>query len=219
MQLTSSFDQGPSLAATPSSHRNRAGSWTAYDQIPLLPERPKDYDAYRYPVLPGLPNGHSVASGYDLDQPDEAQRRGPRLRHVGHGGVDLPQAKGAVVRYVALEHQEGDAEVLFTGRLFGTTVVARASVREADRLREYVVLFGHLDSIAPSMAPGTMLNDGETVGAVGETGSPGFVHLHYEVRRVREDVDLRRVPSGPQLIAESTSTVCDPRNVLPLKTR
>jgi murein DD-endopeptidase MepM/ murein hydrolase activator NlpD len=121
------------------------------------------------------------------------------------------------VKSLELEHQEGDAEVLYTGRLFGTTVVARHTLREGGRLRDYVVLFGHLDAIAPGLAPGAALKEGDLVGTVGDTGSPELVHLHYEVRRVREGVDLAAVPAGAQLIAESISVVCDPRNVLPLK--
>jgi len=136
---------------------------------------------------------------------------------VGHGGVDLPQAKGTPVKLVALEHQEGPAEVLYTGPLFGTTVVTRQSLREGGRVMDYVVLFGHLDSIAAGVTPGRMLNEGELIGAVGDTGSRELVHLHYEVRRVRDGIDLARVGAGAPLLAENISVVCDPRNVLPLK--
>jgi murein DD-endopeptidase MepM/ murein hydrolase activator NlpD len=164
-----------------------------------------------------LPGGHYVVSGYDLDRPDALQRRGRKLSHVGHGGVDLPQAKGTPVKLVALEHQEGEAEVLYAGALFGTTVVTHHTVREGGHLRDYVVLFGHLDSIAPGLSAGATIRDGDLVGGVGDTGSPELVHLHYEVRRVRDGVDLAKVPAGAQLIADSISVVCDPRNVLPLK--
>jgi murein DD-endopeptidase MepM/ murein hydrolase activator NlpD len=121
------------------------------------------------------------------------------------------------VKNLVLEHQEGDTEVLYTGPLFGSTVVTRHSLREGGRLRDYVVLFGHLDSIAAGVAPGATLKEGDLVGAVGDTSSPQLVHLHYEVRRVREGVDLAKVPAGAQLLADSVSVVCDPRNVLPLK--
>jgi murein DD-endopeptidase MepM/ murein hydrolase activator NlpD len=210
-------DEGPLAPARPNIHREKSGRLTQYDQIPRLPERPADYDAYRYPIPPGLPGGHYVVSGYDLDRPDEKQRRGAALSHVGHGGVDLPQTKGTPVKLVALEHQEGPAEVLYTGPLFGTTVVTRQSLREGGHLLDYVVLFGHLDSIAAGVTPGRTLEDGELVGAVGDTGSRELVHLHYEVRRVRDGIDLARVAAGAQLLAENVSVVCDPRNVLPLK--
>jgi murein DD-endopeptidase MepM/ murein hydrolase activator NlpD len=217
VHLTRGADDGTLAPALPNTHREKSGRWTQYEQIPRLPDRPSDYDAYRYPIPPGLPNGHYVVSGYDLDRPDEKQRRGPSLSHVGHGGVDLPQAKGTPVKNVTLDHQEGDAEVLYTGPLFGTSVVTRHSLREGGRLRDYVVIFGHLDSVAAGLAPGASIKDGDLVGAVGDTGSRELVHLHYEVRRVREGIDLAKVPAGIQLLADSVSVVCDPRNVLPLK--
>jgi murein DD-endopeptidase MepM/ murein hydrolase activator NlpD len=210
-------DDGPVAPSHSNIHREKSGRLAQYDQIPRLPERPADYDAYQYPIPPGLPGGHYVVSGYDLDRPDDKQRRGAGLSHVGHGGLDLPQAKGTPVHLVALEHQEGPAEVLYTGPLFGTTVLTRHTLREGGRLRDYVVLFGHLDSIAPGIAPGRTVQEGEIVGAVGDTGSRELVHLHYEVRRVRDEVDLGRVAAGAQLLAENVSVVCDPRNVLPLK--
>lgn len=212
-----SVDDAPFAPAQSNAHREKSGRWYAYEQIPRLPDRPADYDLYRYPIPPGGANGHYVMSGYDLDKPDEQQRRGARLRHVGHGGVDLPQARGTPVSLVALDHQEGDAEVLYAGPLFGTTVLTRHTVREGGRARDYVVLFGHLESIAAGLSPGRTLKDGELVGAVGDTGSPGLVHLHLEIRRVRDEVDLAKVAAGPPMIADNISVVCDPRNVLPLK--
>jgi murein DD-endopeptidase MepM/ murein hydrolase activator NlpD len=217
VHLTRGAEDGPLAPALPNAHRDKQGRWAQYEQIPRLPDRPSDYDAYRYPISPGLPGGHYVVSGYDLDRPDPQQRRARTLSHVGHGGVDLPQTKGAPVKQVALDHQEGDAEVLYAGQLFGTTVVTRHTLREGGRLRDYVVLFGHLDSIAAGLAAGASMKDGDLVGAVGDTASPSLVHLHYEVRRVREGIDLGKVPAGAQLIADSVSVVCDPRNVLPPK--
>lgn len=211
------IDDGPVAEAHPNAHRERSGRWSTYEQIPRLPERPADYDVYRYPIPPGLPNGHYVVSGYDLDQPDAKQRRGPTLKHVGHGAVDLPQAKGTPVHMIALEHQEGDAEVLYAGYLFGVTVLTRHTLREGGRLRDYVMLLGHLDAITPGITAGVTVKEGQQVGAVGDTGSPRIVHLHLEVRRVREGVDLTKVASGAPMIADSVTVVCDPRNVLPLR--
>lgn len=208
---------GPLAEARPNAHRDPSGRWATYEQIPRLPERPADYDAYRYPIPPGLDGGHYVVSGYDLDQPDEKQRRGRTLKHVGHGAVDLPQTKGTPVRMITLEHQEGDAEVLYTGPLFGTTVLTRHTVREGGRTNDYVMLLGHLDSIAAGVAVGTTVRDGDVVGAVGDTASPSLVHLHLEVRRVREGVDLTKVAAGGPMIVDPVSVVCDPRNVLPLR--
>jgi murein DD-endopeptidase MepM/ murein hydrolase activator NlpD len=131
--------------------------------------------------------------------------------------VDLPQAKGTPIKMVTLDHQEGDAEVLFTGGLFGTTILTRHTLREGGQVRDYVMLLGHLDSIAPGVTPGALLKEGQIVGAVGDTASPRLVHLHLEVRRVREGVDLGKVPAGAAMIGETVSVVCDPRNVLRLR--
>lgn len=211
------LDDGPVAEARTNGHHDRSGRWATYEQIARLPDRPPDYDAYRYPIPPGLAGGHYVVSGYDLDLPDEKQRRGATLKHVGHGAVDLPQVKGTPVQMIALEHQEGDAEVLYAGALFGTTILTRHTLREGGQTRDYVMLLGHLDSVAAGITPGTTVKEGQVVGAVGDTGSPSLVHLHLEVRRVREGVDLAKVPGGAAMIADSVSVVCDPRNVLPLR--
>lgn len=210
-------DDGPVAEAQSNTHLTRSGQWATYEQIPRLPERPADYDLYRYPIPPGLAGGRHVVSGYDLDLPDAKQRRGRTLKHVGHGAVDLPQKKGTPVHMITLEHQEGDAEVLFAGTLFGTTLLTRHTLREGGRTRDYVLLLGHLDAIAPGISAGATIQDGQIVGAVGDTGSPSLVHLHLEVRRVRDGIDLTKVPAGSAMIAEAVTVVCDPRNVLPLR--
>jgi murein DD-endopeptidase MepM/ murein hydrolase activator NlpD len=207
-------DDGTTQAeANVNAHHDRRGHWVAYDQIPRRPERPADYDAYRYPVP--CERG-CVASGYDLDRPDEMQRRGRRLLQVGHGAVDLLQKRGTPVTLVSLEHQTDDAEVVYAGPLFGTTVITRHSLREGGQLRDYLLVFGHLEGSAPGVVVGARLPEGGLVGFVGDTGSPGIVHLHLEARRVREGVDVAKL--GPTaMMANETSVVCDPRNILPLR--
>lgn len=212
-------DDGPELQAVANQHRDKSGAWKQYDQIPRRPERPASYEAYRYPIPPGLPGGTYVVSGYDLDKPDDAQRRGRGLKHVGHGGLDLPQMRGTPVKLVNLEHQVADAEVLFVGDLFGHTVVTKHALREGDRDRDYLVLYGHLANAAPGLAVGAHVPEGTIVGAVGDSGSPELVHLHLEIRRFREALDLPKIlhDGGPgALVADWVSVVCDPRNVLPL---
>jgi hypothetical protein len=213
VRLPGDGDDGPEAEPETNAHHDKRGNWVVYDQIPRRPDRPIDYDAYLYPV----PCAHDcVVSGYDLDHPDDAQRRGRRLSHVGHGAVDLPQKKGTAISLVPLEHQEGDAEVIFVGPLFGTTVITRQALREGGQLRDYLELFGHLEAPAPGLAAGSALKEGDLVGYVGDTGSPELVHLHLEMRRVRAGVDLTRLEPGA-MIANETSVVCDPRNVLPLR--
>jgi hypothetical protein len=220
VHLPTGGDEGePDAPASPNAHRERSGRWNIYDQIPRRPDRPADYDAYQYPVPPGMPGGHCVVSGYDLDRPDLSQRRGPLMHAVGHGGVDLPQAKGTPIVLVPLEHQQGEADVLYVGPYFGTTVMTRQTVREGGQLRDYIGIFGHMSGVAPGLVAGRILKKGDLVGFVGDTGSPELVHLHYETRRVREGVDvLTRVSGGPgALTDDAVSIVCDPRNVLPLR--
>jgi murein DD-endopeptidase MepM/ murein hydrolase activator NlpD len=203
----------PEVESSINTHRDPLGHWTVYDEIPRRPERPADYDAYRYPVP--CERG-CVASGYDLDRVDSAQRRGRHLRQVGHGAVDLVQPRGTPILNVALEHQEGDAEVIYVGPLFGTTVVTRHTLREAGKLHDYLLLFGHLESAEPDLRRGAQLREGDRIGFVGDTGSPDLVHLHLEARRVRDGVDASKLaPSA--LVDGASSVVCDPRNVMPLR--
>ena len=221
VHLPTNDGDGDEALSTANIHRERSGRWAAYEQIPRRPDRPASYDVYRYPIPPGIPGGHYVVSGYDLDRPDESQRRGRTLHAVGHGGVDLPQARGTPVSMIALEHQQGDADVVYVGPLFGTTVVTRHTLREGGRLRDYILLFGHLDATAPGIAPGVVVKAGDPIGNVGDTGSPELVHLHLEARRVREGLDVtKRVNAGgagpASLLDGDVSVVCDPRNVLPL---
>ncbi|HMJ10857.1 MAG TPA: M23 family metallopeptidase, partial [Polyangiaceae bacterium] len=163
---------GEELTAKTNVHRERSGRWRVYDQIPRRPERPADYRLYRMPVPP-IPGQSFVMSGYDLHLPDASQRRGAELSAVGHGGIDIAQKRGTEVRLINLTHQLGDAEVLYMGALFGTSVVTRHTLREGGALREYVVIFGHLDGTAPGLARGTNLREGSLLGFVGDSGSPG----------------------------------------------
>jgi hypothetical protein len=190
-------------------HTDKGGEWIEYDQIGRRWDRPVSYAAYRYPLANTF-----VVSGYDLDKPDELQRRG-RMSAVGHGGVDLPEKKGTPITMITLDHQMGDAEVLFVGHLFGETVVTRHTVREGGRKRDYVLLFGHLDEAAEGVRRGRRLRAGQLVGYVGNTDSPEFVHLHLEARRLREGIDPWKVAPW-NINAREVSVVTDPRNVLPL---
>jgi len=135
---------------------------------------------------------------------------------AGDAVMKLPLGGGTPVTVVALEHQQGDAEVIYVGPLFGTTVVTRHTLREGARLRDYVLLFGHLDAPAPGLRPGSSLREGDLVGFVGDTGSPDIVHLHLEARRLRDGIDAAKLT--PSALVDGASTVvCDPRNVLPLR--
>ena len=135
---------------------------------------------------------------------------------MGHGAVDIPEPKGTPVNLVPLDHQAGDAAVVFVGPLFGTTVITRHTVREGGHERDYLLLYGHLDATAAGLHPGALVGPGDLVGYVGDTGSPELVHLHLEARRVRDGVDVTRL-APEALVANENTVVCDPRNVLPLR--
>jgi hypothetical protein len=192
-------------------HREKGGHWLDYEQIPRRPDRPKSYEAYLYPLADA-----PVVSGYDLDKPDDEQRRG-RMNAVGHGGVDLVAKIGTPIEMLRLEHQVGEAEVLYVGPLYGETVVTRHVVHEGGADRDYVLLFGHLDRVADDVRRGRRLREGDTIGFVGNSASPAFVHLHLEARRVRDRTDTWSLP-GVLLAAREYTVVTDPRNVLPLRT-
>ena len=201
---------GAALLEAQNEHHDRDGRLRVYDQIPRSPDRPKDFRGYRLPIPTP-----AVGSGFDLDRPDAEQRRGAELRAVGHGGVDLAQARGTEVRLVNLENQVGEAAELDVGHLFGNSVVTLHTLREAGALREYLVIYGHLQSAAPGLARGQSLAPGALLGFVGDSDSPGIVHLHLEMRRAREGVDAGRLPLG-QVTQNSKTVACDPRNVLEL---
>lgn len=202
------------LSEEQNEHHDRSGRLRVYDQIPRTPERPKDFQAYRLPI-PAPSKLGFVGSGYDLDRPDSEQRRGADLSAVGHGGVDLAQARGTEVRLVNLENQVGDASVLDAGHLFGNSVVTLHTLREAGALREYLVIYGHLQGIAPGISRGLTVKPGALLGFVGDSGSPGIVHLHLEVRRAREGVNAAALTLG-QVPQNAQTVACDPRNVLEL---
>lgn len=205
---------GEALREERNAHRDRMGRVRTYDQIPRRPERPADYRRYQLPVAP-LPGQSFVTSGYDLDRPDAEQRRGPSFSAVGHGGIDIAQRRGEEALLVDLENQVDEATVLHVGPLFGNSVVTRHTLREAGQLRDYLVIYGHLQSAAPGIERGKTLRAGSVVGFVGDSGSPGVVHLHLEVRRAREGVNLEALGPG-ELTHNARTVACDPRNVLPL---
>jgi murein DD-endopeptidase MepM/ murein hydrolase activator NlpD len=203
-------DEGARVATN--THTERTGRRVTYEHIPRRREVPEDYDRFVYPVP--TEGGHAVSSGYDLDRADAQQRRGAGLSATGHGGVDLPQPRGTPARVVSLRGEQGDAEVVYVGHLFGNTVALRQVVREGETLWTYLTLYGHLDAPAQGLARGMFVRPGAVVGYVGDTGAEGFVHLHYEVRRVRAGVDVMREPFT-RVTEQEVSIPSDPRNVLP----
>jgi murein DD-endopeptidase MepM/ murein hydrolase activator NlpD len=86
-------------------------------------------------------------------------------------------------------------------------------LREGQGLREYLVLYGHLERTASGIRAGDALAADAIVGFVGDTGSPGIVHLHLEVRRVRDGIRVRDL-APRELVHNARTIAVDPRNVL-----
>jgi hypothetical protein len=164
-----------------------------HDRIERRPDRPADFSKYRLPT--------------------------ELTRGATPSGTILPAARGAAVRLVPLEHQEGDAEVLHAGELAGVTgrvVVTRHAVRDAGGLREYLAIFGNLGSIEPGIQRGAKLGDQKKLGTVGEMPPDDSPALDYEIRRLRSGVDVRSL--GPaDFVADARTVGSDARNVLPLR--
>ncbi len=179
-------------------------------RIPRLPERPAELSAYAYPVeVTGAP--HLLATAGEDDD-----------------ALDLLAERGAEVRVLALEHQQGQAEVAFVGELYGVTVVTVHTVEGAGaepsgardggagRTRRYALLHGHLDRPGPGVVAGARLGAGDVLGFVGDTGTPGVVHLRFAALQLQDGVDLASVDLS-RLEDASVSIACDARNVLPPK--
>jgi murein DD-endopeptidase MepM/ murein hydrolase activator NlpD len=206
--------EGLELEPERNAHRTKSGHFTEYDQIPRHPERPSDYRAYRYPVEP-LAGQSLLMSGYDLHLPDASQRRGHNLKATGHGGIDLAQRRGAEIHLIYLEHQVEPTELIFSGWLFGNSVVTLHTVNEGGQRREYIVIYGHLEGAAHGLLVGDLLDEGALIGYVGDSDSPGAVHLHLEIRQVRAGVQARNLQPA-EFVDNARTVACDPRNLLPL---
>lgn len=207
-------DGGKVLGTVNNGNEDGFGVWTEYDPIPRRPDRPKDYRAYRLPV--DLMSDQMIAQGSEaLDRANAVQRGARGVRANGHGGIDLAQLRGARVKLVALEHQQGDTELLYAGPLFGNTAVTLHQLKRGDGLQEYLMLYGNLDRLAPGLRRGASLPEGTVLGYVGDSENPGAVHLHLEARRVPQGVEARKLNSA-EMVDVAHTFVCDPRNVLPV---
>jgi hypothetical protein len=206
---------GPESADAPTDdHRSAQGP--AFDPIPRRPDRSASYDDYRYPVV----CERCVVGSDDRDRPRGLASRNRNRSSTRSSVLDLAAPKGTPVRVIALDHQQGPAEVLFVGDLFGTTVVTLHAVHEAGVSKNYIVMLGQLDGAAPSVAPGVKLQSGDLLGFVGDSGSPSRAHLRLEIRRVRAGVDPLRLALKPsEFVAQASTVACDPRNVLPRRSR
>lgn len=174
----------------------------AVEVIPRLPDRSEDPYAYAYP----LPDEPLFLRGFDDRVTTDASPV----------SLELAAERGAPVKALAFEDQEGPTLVAAVDRMIGTTVVTLHRVLAGDRSRRYLLVHGHLDAASPEVKAGKELRADDVVGFVGDSGNPGIVSLYLEARLVREDAVLDGL-SITQLLEAAVSVPTDARNVLPLK--
>jgi murein DD-endopeptidase MepM/ murein hydrolase activator NlpD len=91
---------------------------------------------------------------------DWAAPRGTPVRAAGHGMVVAAAAWGSYGHYLRIDHG-------------GTVATA----------------YAHLDRFTPGLRPGSLVRQGDLIGAVGRTGRATGPHLHYELLIAGRRVD------------------------------
>jgi murein DD-endopeptidase MepM/ murein hydrolase activator NlpD len=204
-----SIPEGDVCVPLPAEDRGRGGkrdmspARVAHEMIPRRPDRPEDPTRLSLPIPSEVP----ILFGFDRpgDPEDEASRK-------NDASVDLGADRGTEVKLAPLVGQSGQAEVLAVGDLFGHTVVTLHRTEEGGHARTYLVFYGRLDAVAPDVAAEKKLDAGDVIGFVGDSGTPGFVHLHLEAREVRDEIDVHPLDMA-HLVDQAVSIPVDARNV------
>jgi len=191
------------LVRDSSVQRERRARGKTFEVLPRRPDRPEAPRAFLYPI----PSPPLILRGFD-----DVATQSADLSPVS---VDLAAERGTPVLVLTLPGQEGKAQVVASGRAIGNTVIVAHRVKEADRARTYLLVHGRLDAAGPDAKPGATLDEKQTVGFVGDSGSPGLVRLYLEARRVREEITLDGLDLNT-LLDPATSIPTDLRNVLPI---
>jgi hypothetical protein len=191
-------DGAPALVARPVNEPGRAG--TLGDSVPRRPDRPEDASRYRYPV----------------GKAERAPRVIGAFAGAPGGAVELAVTPGEKVTLVALEGQEGQAEVVFAGERGGDLVVAtRHDVREGPDLRSYLLIHGALERLEQGIAEGAHLEPGAALGHAAVVVAGGhLVTITLEARQVRAGAVLGTMDEK-RLADSAVSVPIDLRNVLP----
>ena len=109
------------------------------------------------------------------------------------------------------KNQVGDAELLEVGHLFGNSVVTHHTLREAGALREYLVIYGHLESAAPGLQHGQSLDRRSLLGLRRRLRQPRRgASTSGGVRRAREGVNAGQLPLGQ--VSKQNGSHHDPRS-------
>lgn len=166
------------------------------DHVPRLPDRPEDWRSYQLPVDP-LVRVYAPEVNFD-----------GRPRH----GIELAGEAGAAVTLIDLSGQDGDAEVVLVGELYGVTVAVRQRVKGPGGERTFLVFYGHLARPGPSIVNGAELGPLSVIGYLHDEEEPT---VYVEVRE--QQADLRQPAAHlSQLIDSGLTVAVDPRNVFPL---
>jgi len=116
-------------------------------------------------------------------------RRSPFTQEIDfHAGIDLAAATGTPI------YAPAEGVVAFAGRVSIRRSVAwwrygnLVALRNGDR---FVTLFGHCDEVM--VRTGDQVEQGQVIATVGNTGWSTNPHLHYEIRRMGEDMEWQPV--------------------------
>lgn len=146
--------------------------------------RGKTYTAIRFTAADGQadyyqPNGHSIRKAF-LRSPVEfsrvtsgfsRKREHPVLGYTrAHEGVDYAAPQGTPIRAT------GNGRVIHRGRKGGYGHVVK--IEHANG--HYTTVYAHMSRYSGSVREGTRVQQGETIGYVGQSGLATGPHLHYE---------------------------------------
>ena len=107
-----------------------------------------------------------ISSSYNL------KRRHPILHKIrAHTGVDYAASRGTPVRTT------GDGTVVFADKKGGY-----GNLVEIKHTEDYSTRYAHLNKFHSKIKVGKKVNQSETIGYVGRTGTATGDHLHYEFR-------------------------------------
>ena len=107
-----------------------------------------------------------ISSSYNL------KRRHPILHKIrAHTGVDYAASRGTPVRTT------GDGTVVFADKKGGY-----GNLVEIKHTEDYSTRYAHLNKFHSKIKVGEKVNQSETIGYVGRTGTATGDHLHYEFR-------------------------------------
>ncbi len=123
---------------------------------------------------------HSPLMGIETSK--FGKRIDPFINEVAfHGGVDVAAEEGKSVR--AARH----GKVVFAGKSdgYGNLVIIKHELG-------YYTLYGHLRDI--KVEKGELVETGQEIGTVGQTGRTTGPHLHFEIRRYNKRLNPDNIP-------------------------